>query len=87
VSPVGKSISKLDREGTQGYNADMTARYTEAIPGRKDIQTVVDQIGSPFSSSKVILAGSYADGTLSENSDVDLMDRAATRPEILGIPL
>jgi len=44
-----------------------------AIPNRKGIEAVVDQIVERFRPRKVILFGSYADGTLSEDSDVDLL--------------
>ena len=51
----------------------MTTKDTGAIPNRKGIEAVVDQIVGRFRPRKVILFGSYADGTLSEDSDVDLL--------------
>jgi predicted nucleotidyltransferase len=37
------------------------------------IQEAVERIGQEFSPEKVILFGSYADGTATEDSDVDIL--------------
>ena len=40
---------------------------------RHNIQTFATQISDKFSPEKVVLFGSYARGTASDNSDVDLL--------------
>src|SRR5947199_6965473 len=40
---------------------------------QRSIQWVVDEIGRKFDPQKIILFGSYARGTATEDSDVDLM--------------
>ena len=45
----------------------------DTFPNWQDIQEIVDQIVERFHPQKVILFGSYAHGTPSEDSDVDLL--------------
>jgi predicted nucleotidyltransferase len=49
----------------------------------KDIQKVAQQIVEQFHPQKVILFGSYANGTPTENSDVDLLVLMETKEQPL----
>ena len=55
------------------------------FPNQKDVQAIVDQIVHRFRPRKVILFGSYADGTLSEDSDVDLLVVMDTQDNPLNV--
>jgi len=50
-----------------------TLRYNALIVDRKDIQASCDDIVQQFAPRKVILFGSSAYGTPTEDSDVDLL--------------
>jgi uncharacterized protein len=63
----------------------MPTKSTEAIPIQEGIQGVVDQIVAQFRPRKVILFGSYAEGTRSDDSDVDLLVLMDTEDDPLRV--
>jgi len=50
-----------------------------------DIQKMVDLIADRFQPEKIILFGSYADGTATEDSDVDLLVVKDTDADLLDL--
>jgi predicted nucleotidyltransferase len=56
---------------------------TETVVNLKDVHKIVQQIVSSFRPQKVILFGSYAYGTPTTDSDVDLLVLMETREQPL----
>lgn len=48
-----------------------------------DIQAVVDRIAEEFDPDRVVLFGSYARGTATTDSDVDLLARRGVTPRAI----
>ncbi len=61
----------------------MTMRATGAIVTRSRIREVARQIAERFQPEKIILFGSYADGTPTADSDIDLLVVMETREKPL----